>query len=163
MSFIFQYTCWVRHVLTLAITTLLRARPVWGVPRGYSGLLGVRFPQSATCGVGVPTARINANWNTYLFILMTFSLVCNKFNSGTLWHCYCYSLLSSCVCNFDPGAYMIYCSILLLQNWAWHLAIMALGKGIHYHHLAVPLTFFCWEPIEHSVKSLPNARQKNNQ
>ena len=113
-------------------------------------------PVSYLWSSGVSVARINANWNTYLFTLMTFGLVCNKFNSGTLWHCYCYSLLSSCVCNFDPGAYMIYCSILLLQNWAWHLAIMALSKGIHYHHLAVPLTFFCWEPIEHSVKSLPS-------
>ena len=78
----FQYTCWVRHVLTLAITTSSRARSVWGVSRGYSGLLGVRFPQSATCGVGVSAARINANWNAYLSILMTFGLVCNKFNFG---------------------------------------------------------------------------------
>ena len=95
----FQYTCWVRHVLTLAITTSSRARSVWGVSRGYSGLLGVRFPQSATCGVGVSAARINANWNTYLFILMTFGLVYNKFNFGILWYCYCYSLLLSYVCN----------------------------------------------------------------
>ena len=66
---LFQYTCWVRHVLTLAITTSSRARSVWGVSRGYSGLLGVRSPQSATCGVGVSAARINVNWNAYLFIL----------------------------------------------------------------------------------------------
>ena len=118
---LFQYTCWVRHVLTLTITTSSRARSVWGVSRGYSGLLGVRLPQSATCGVGVSAARINANWNTYLFILMTFGLVCNKFNFGTLWHCYCYSLLSAYVCNFDPAAHMIYCSVLFLQNWVWHL------------------------------------------
>ena len=30
---------------------------------------------------------------------MTFGLVCNKFNFGTLWHCFCYSLLSLYVCN----------------------------------------------------------------
>ena len=108
---LFQYTCWVRHVLTLAITTSSRARSVWGVSRGYSGLLGVRFPQSATYGVGVSAARINANWNTYLFIFMTFDLVCNKFNFGTLWHCYRYSLLSSYVCNFDLDTHMIYCLV----------------------------------------------------
>ena len=79
---LFQYTCWVRHVLTLSITTSSRARSVWGVSRGYSGLLDVRFPQSTTCGVGVSATRINANWNAYLFILMTFDLVCNKFNFG---------------------------------------------------------------------------------
>ena len=106
-----QYNCWVRYVLTLAITTSSRARSVWGVSRGYSGLLGVRFPQSATCGVGVSAARINANWNTYLFIFMTFDLVCNKFNFGTLWHCYRYSLLSSYVCNFDLDTHMIYCLV----------------------------------------------------
>ena len=44
-------------------------------------------------------------------MLMTFGLVCNKFNFGTLWHFYRYSLLSSYVCNFDPGAHMIYCSV----------------------------------------------------
>ena len=97
MSLLFQYTCWVRYVLTLAITTSSRARSVCGVFKGYSGLLGVRFPQSATCGVGVSAARINTNWNAYLFILMTFGLVCNKFNFNTLWHCY--SLLSSYVYN----------------------------------------------------------------
>ena len=79
---LFQYTCWVRHVLTLAFTTSSRAKSVWGVSRGYSGLLGIRFPQSTTCGVGVSAARINANWNVYLFILMTFVLVYNKFNFG---------------------------------------------------------------------------------
>ena len=42
---------------------------------------------------------------------MTFSLVCNKFNFGTLWHCYCYLLLSSYVFKFDLGAHMIYCSV----------------------------------------------------
>ena len=122
---LFQYTCWVRHVLTLAITTSSRARSVWGVSRGYSGLLGIRFTQSATCGVGVSAARINTNWNAYLFILMTFGLVCNKFNISTLWHCYCYSLLSSYVCNFDSGAHMIICSVLFLQNWAWQSGIRA--------------------------------------
>ena len=96
---LFQYTCWVWHVLTFAITTSSRARSVWGVFRGYSGLLGVHFPHSATCGVGVSAARINANWNAYLFIFMTFGLGCNKFNFGTLWHCFCYSPLSSYVCN----------------------------------------------------------------
>ena len=79
---LFQNTWWVRHVLMLAITTSSWARSVWGVSRGYSGLLGVRFPQSTTCGVGVSAARINANWNAYLSILMTFGLVCNKFNFG---------------------------------------------------------------------------------
>jgi len=89
----FQYTCLVRHVLTLAITTLLRAKPFWGVPKGYSRLLGVYFPQSATCGVGMSAARINANWNTYLFMLMTFGLVCNNltmilYGNATVIHCY---------------------------------------------------------------------------
>ena len=117
---LFQYTCWVRHVLTLAITTSSRARSVWGVLRGYSELLGIHFPQSATWGVGVSAARINANWNAYLFIFMTFGLVCNKFNFGTLWHFYRYLLLSSYVCNFDSRVYMIICSVLFLQNWTWH-------------------------------------------
>ena len=80
-------------MLTLAIIILFRARSVWGVPRGYSGLIGVRFPQSASCGVGVSAARINANWNTYLFMLMTFGLVCNNltmilYGNATVIHCY---------------------------------------------------------------------------
>ena len=95
---LFQYTCWVWHVLTLTITTSSRARSVWGVFKGYSGLLGVRFPQSATCGVGISTARINANWNAYLFMLWlsAWSVI---INFDALWHCFCYSLLSSYVCN----------------------------------------------------------------
>jgi hypothetical protein len=46
---------------------------------------------------------------------------------GCLQHCFCYLLSSSYVCNFDPDAYMIHCSIyyfkigcdrcLLLCHW----------------------------------------------
>ena len=56
------------------------------------------FPQSATCGVGWSVARISANWNAYLFMLWlsTWSVI---INFDTLWHCFCYSLLSSYVCN----------------------------------------------------------------
>ena len=61
-----------------------------------------KFPRSTTCGVEWSTTRINANWNTYLFIYLfmlwlSIWFVINNF--GTLWHYFCYSLLSSYVCN----------------------------------------------------------------
>ena len=67
------------------------------------------FPQSVTYGVGWSAARINANWNVYLFVLwLSAWFVINNFD--TFWHCYYYSLMSSYVC-IDPGAYMICGSI----------------------------------------------------
>ena len=36
-------------------------------------------PSQLPVEFGWPPARINANWNTYLVIFMTFDLVCNKY------------------------------------------------------------------------------------
>ena len=50
-------------------------------------------------------------------------------NFCTLWHCFCYSLLSSYMCNFDPSTHMIYCSVYSFKTGLDKLAPAASSQG----------------------------------
>ena len=58
---------------------------------------------------------------------------------GTLWHCYCYSLSSSYVCNSDPGAQMIYRSIyyfkIVCENFLVWQKLQVGGQKMHFWSL----------------------------
>ena len=99
MSFIFQYTCWVRHVLTFAITTLLRRRKLqwsWRCCWVLGACNPGRLPMK--CGVVVSSRScvslidlliiVSFFYITLLFIL----LLCYHYMYRTwFWHTYSYA------------------------------------------------------------------------